>query len=187
MPIGTYKIEMSWPKGDDLDMVAFLLNQDGVISDEADFVFYNSNNRSDHFDKAKYSSRRQWKDNTRPISLDGSTMGESTDWIYDNSITKAMMSLDLNKIREEITEIVFGISAYLDNTISSNTITLHIHDGNTFDIETTITGMEGKSSLTICSFLRGEDNMWSFLPSIVCFEGGLQALLDKYNPLVESI
>lgn len=180
MPIGKYKIEVTWPEDDDLDMVAFLLNQDGVISDESDFVFYNSDNRTDHFDKVKYSNRRQWKDSTSPMSLDGSIIGEPIDWICIDSTIKTMMTLDLHKIRKEITEIIFGLSAYLDNSISSNAITLHIHDTNTFDIETTLTGMEGKTSLTICKLIRSEDNRWTFFPSLVCFEGGLQMLLDKY-------
>ena len=38
-------VSLGWKGGADLDACAFLLGEDGTILDDADFVFYNSNNR----------------------------------------------------------------------------------------------------------------------------------------------
>ena len=36
------QIDLNWKSGADLDASAFLIGEDGLIGDDADFVFYNS-------------------------------------------------------------------------------------------------------------------------------------------------
>lgn len=40
------RVDLNWKSGADLDASAFLIGEDGLISDDADFVFYNSKNRA---------------------------------------------------------------------------------------------------------------------------------------------
>ena len=40
------QIDLNWKSGADLDASAFLVGADGMIMDDADFVFYNSNRRA---------------------------------------------------------------------------------------------------------------------------------------------
>ena len=41
------QVDLNWKSGADLDATAFLLGEDGVILEDADFVYYKSNFRSE--------------------------------------------------------------------------------------------------------------------------------------------
>lgn len=66
---------LGWETGADLDASTFLVGEQGVIDDDANFVFYNSENRSETFDIAKFGSKNAWKAQTRPMSADGAVLG----------------------------------------------------------------------------------------------------------------
>ena len=51
--LSAIQVDLNWKSGADLDATAFLLNDDGVITEDADFVYYKSNNRSEAYDRAK--------------------------------------------------------------------------------------------------------------------------------------
>lgn len=44
------RVNLSWEGEGDLDAEAFMLTEDGIIDDNADFVFYNSERRTLLFD-----------------------------------------------------------------------------------------------------------------------------------------
>ena len=53
-------VELTWMSGFgfDLDATAFLLGENGVILEDSDFVYYNSNCREEAFDIAKFGSKK---------------------------------------------------------------------------------------------------------------------------------
>ena len=77
--LSTIQVDLNWKSGADLDASAFLLNDDGVITEDADFVYYKSNFRSEPYDRTKFGSKKNWRDNTVPISSDGSVVGSADD------------------------------------------------------------------------------------------------------------
>ena len=62
------QIDLNWKSGADLDASAFLVGEDGIIMDDADFVFYNSKNRAnpetgeiEPFNKAVHGNKKNWQ------------------------------------------------------------------------------------------------------------------------------
>ena len=43
--LSALQVDLTWMSGSDLDATAFLLGEDGVILEDSDFVYYNSNCR----------------------------------------------------------------------------------------------------------------------------------------------
>ena len=59
------RVDLNWKSGADLDASAFLIGDDGLIGDDADFVFYNSAKRAnpetgefEPFDKGVHGTKR---------------------------------------------------------------------------------------------------------------------------------
>ena len=119
-------VEMGWkvnPNADppyDLDASTFLLGNSGQIDNEADFVFYGSQNRTPALDK---NGTQIYDDEgrpvTRPISLDKSTLG-SIDDLGDDDDDKGEgneeIGVDLTKTSDSVKEILFTVSIYWDPT-----------------------------------------------------------------------
>lgn len=119
-------VEMGWkvnPNADppyDLDASTFLLGNSGQIDNEADFVFYGSQNRIPALDK---NGTQIYDDEgrpvTRPISLDKSTLG-SIDDLGDDDDDKGEgneeIEVDLTKTSDSVKEILFTVSIYWDPT-----------------------------------------------------------------------
>lgn len=49
-------VTLGWEGENDLDASTFLVGEDGVIEDDANFVYYNSVKRSEDFDRADRKS-----------------------------------------------------------------------------------------------------------------------------------
>ena len=104
----------------DLDASTFLLGNSGQIDNEADFVFYGSQNRTPALDK---NGTQIYDDEgrpvTRPISLDKSTLG-SIDDLGDDDDDKGEgneeIEVDLTKTSDSVKEILFTVSIYWDPT-----------------------------------------------------------------------
>ena len=45
------QVDLGWMSGADVDATAFVLGDDGVITEDADFVYYKSNFRSEPYDR----------------------------------------------------------------------------------------------------------------------------------------
>ena len=54
------KVVLDWNSDADLDASTFLCGDEGVILDDAGFVFYNSENREQPFDRAVFGNKRKW-------------------------------------------------------------------------------------------------------------------------------
>lgn len=119
-------VEMGWkvnPNADppyDLDASTFLLGNSGQIDNEADFVFYGSQNRTPALDKnGKQIYDEEGRPVTRPISLDKSTLG-SIDDLGDDDDDKGEgneeIEVDLTKTSDSVKEILFTVSIYWDPT-----------------------------------------------------------------------
>ena len=119
-------VEMGWkvnPNADppyDLDASTFLLGNSGQIENEADFVFYGSQNRIPALDKnGKQIFDDEGRQVTRPISLDKSVIG-SIDDLGDDDDDKGEgneeIEVDLTKTSDSVKEILFTVSIYWDPT-----------------------------------------------------------------------
>ena len=102
-------VTLCWDGDADLDISAFLVGEDGLIEDDADFVYYNSAKRSEPFDPAKFGSKNAWKDQTIPVSADGSVMGAHDERKGGNA---EKMHVDLGKVGSAIKEIIFCSTIY---------------------------------------------------------------------------
>ena len=104
-------VTLSWDGDADLDISAFLVGEDGLILDDADFVFYGSAKRSEPFDPAKFGNKNAWKNQTVPVSADGSVMGSHDERTGGNA---EKMEVDLSKVGGAIKEIIFCSTIFTD-------------------------------------------------------------------------
>ena len=76
-------VTLGWEGENDLDASTFLVGEDGVIEDEANFVYYNSAKRSEEFDRAKrrmYNRYSRALDKKTPSEKD-LTLSEYYEWL----------------------------------------------------------------------------------------------------------
>ena len=94
------RVELTWQKGD-LDVQAWLLSLDGIIVNDEGFVFYNSVNRTEEFDKSKFGNKKNYLKSTRPMSADGAVLGAKDE--VDGGIET--INICLSKIAPEVQEL----------------------------------------------------------------------------------
>ncbi len=104
------RVELTWQKGD-LDAQAWLLNQDGVIVNDEGFVFYNSVNRTEKWDKSKFGNKKNYLEQTRPMSADGAVLGPK-DELRGGIET---INICLSKIASEVQEVAISATVYIPN------------------------------------------------------------------------
>lgn len=185
------KVELGWKAGADLDACAFLLGANGTIEDDANFVFYNSNNREYPFDRQTYINKKNWRAQTRPMSADGSVLGsidDLGDGDDEGEDSSEEMHVDLDKVSPNVTEIVFCVTIYNGDT-----------DGTTFGSvrEPYIAILDEESGNELCrynlkeqfsnetavvagSLLCDDEGEWSFQATGQGYTGGMQGLIDIY-------
>jgi tellurium resistance protein TerD len=184
------KVELGWKSGADLDASAFVLNKDGVIGDDADFVFYNSEHRSEPFERDKYGNKRVWKSKTHPMSADGSVMGSIDDLGDDDEGEDANeeMHVDLDKVDGKVTEIVFCVTIYHgDNQgitfgkVRDPYISIIDEDNDKelcrYELKE---NFSNETAVVAGSLICDEDGNWSFEAQGKGFDGGMQTLIDIY-------
>ena len=103
------KVVLDWKSDADLDASTFLCGDEGVILDDAGFVYYNSENREKPFDRAVYGNKRKWMSETRPMSGDGAVLGSFDD---RDGGSGEQIDVDLDKVDSNICEIVFVVSIH---------------------------------------------------------------------------
>lgn len=193
------QIDLKWKSGADLDASAFLVGEDGLIGDDADFVFYNSKNRAnpetgefEPFDKAVHGNKKNWKNNTVPVSADGSVLGSADD-LGDGDEEEGeeageTMHVDLSKVGPKIQEIIFCVTIYHGDK-----------DGVTFGVvrEPSITISNEETGEELCTYnlkekfssetaveaaklVCNEDGEWEFEAVGEGHDGGMQTLIDMY-------
>lgn len=186
--LNNLKVHLTWDgefqgKELDLDESTFLLNDEGIIGNEADFVFYNSDKREEPYDKTKFGAKRNWLEQVRPLSEDGSVLGSIDKREGDEE--GELIDVCLDKVSPQVQEIVFV--ATIDNL-----------DATFGDVEhATITLINADSGEELCSYQLNEafasedavefaklflndEGEWEFEAIGVGHEGGLQTLIDLF-------
>lgn len=186
------QVDLNWKSGADLDASAFLLNDDGVITEDADFVYYKSNNRSEPYDRAKFGSKKNWRDATVPVSFDGSVVGSADDLgdesDDDGDEAGETMHVYLGKVRPDITEIVFCVTIYDEE---DKTTFKDVRDPQIV-ISNEETGEElcsynlkehfsSETAVVAGALVLNEDGDWEFEAIGKGYDGGLQTLVDMYQ------
>lgn len=184
------QVDLNWKTGADLDAVAFLLSEDGVITDDADFVYYNSKNRSEPFDIKKYGSKRNWKNETVPMSADGSVLGSLDDLGEedgDNEESGETMHVDLGKVRPAIREIVFCVSIYDEsgyqtfNDVRDPTIVITNEEtGEELCSYNLKEHFSTETAVVAGALVLNDEGEWEFEAIGKGYDGGLETLIDMY-------
>lgn len=183
------KAVIGWGKGSDLDVSAFLVNEDGVITNDADFVFYNSENREKPFDKETYGNKKIWRRETRPVSADGSVLGSIDDrggrsGEEDKEPTEEMHVI-LDKVGGKIAEIVFCVTindpGKTFKDVQDPYISIVDEDKDEelcrYDLNEKFSN---ETAVVAASLICDEEGEWTFEAQGKGYEGGLETLIDIY-------
>lgn len=179
------RIELTWQKGD-LDTQAWLLNFDGIIVNDEGFVFYNSVNRTEEFDRMKFGNKKNYLDNTRPMSADGAVLGAKDE--QEGGIET--LNICLSKIAPEVQEVAISATVYVPNNDNVETfgqvenakITIINDDSDEalcfFELSK---DYQSEDALVAGLFLINDDGEWEFEAVGNGYNGGLQTLVDMYT------
>lgn len=184
---GLSKIQvcLNWNSDADLDASTFMCGDEGVILDDAGFVFYNSENRERPFDRSIFGNKRRWMAEVRPMSADGAVLGS----IDDRDGGKGeLIDVDLDKVDPQITEIVFvatihegdkeGVTfgdvkeAYISVINAENDEELCRYELNE--------AFTSETAVSVAKLVINEDGDWNFEPIGIGHAGGLETLIDIY-------
>lgn len=179
------RVELTWQKGD-LDTQAWLLNSDGIIVNDEGFVFYNSENRTEKFDRLKFGNKKNYLDQTRPMSADGAVLG-AKDELKGGIET---INICLSKIAPDVQEIVISATVYGPNDDNEETF------GQVENAKITIIDEESEEPLCFFElskdyqsedaliagrFVISDSGEWEFEAVGNGYNGGLQTLVDMYT------
>lgn len=179
------RVELTWQHGD-LDAQAWLLNADGIIVNEEGFVFYNSVNRTEKFDRAKFGNKKKYLESTRPLSADGAVLGPKDE--LEGGIET--INICLSKIAPEVQEVVISASVYVPNDDKVETfgevhnakITIIDEDADEelcyFELSQ---DYKSEDALVAGRFEINDDGEWEFEAAGNGYNGGLQTLVDMYT------
>jgi stress response protein SCP2 len=184
------RVELGWKSGADLDACAFLLGSDGTIQNNADFVFYNSENREQPFDRQKFLNKKNWRAKTRPMSADGSVLGSLDDLGDEDEGEDASeeMSVDLNKVDPSVTEIVVCVTIYNGDTqgitfgsVRNPYISIINEENNEELCRYNLNeNFSQETAVVAGSLLCDENGDWNFQATGQGYMGGMQGLIDIY-------
>ena len=176
------KAQLIWNAGFDLDAEAFLCGNEGVILDDAGFVFYNSENREHPFDRAVYGSKHNWQVQTRPMSADGAVLGSIDDRDGGDG---EVITVDLDKVDPQVSEIVFTTSIHDEGktfgSVSNATIVI-INDETgdelcSYELDEAFTE---ETAVSVAKLILNDDGEWEFEAVGMGHVGGLETLIDIY-------
>lgn len=187
----------------EFDACAFCLRGDGLIGDDADFLFYNSNKRwkaenykkilegnVEPFDKNKYSNESQWHQSTIPVSKDCAIIGpiaEYIEYVDDCDEIPHTFIVSLDKIDKSVKKILFCLFYYSQDDYkkdcSVEEICVRIHDYNNNTELASVYGFKdfsGTPAVEVCKLERSGDNSWLIEPINKPVMGGIEELIDQY-------
>lgn len=185
------QVDLNWKSGADLDATAFLLGEDGVILEDADFVYYKSNFRSEGYDRHKFGSKNNWRCETVPMSFDGSVLGSSDD-LGDGDDDGGedageTMHVDLNKVRPAVSEIVFCVTIYDEDGKQSfkdvrdpQIVITNEENGEEICRYNLKERFSTETAVVAGALVLNEDGEWEFEAIGKGYDGGLQTLVDMY-------
>jgi tellurium resistance protein TerD len=183
------KVHLGWKKGADLDACAFLLGEDGIILDDADFIYYKSENREKPFSKDEFGNKGNWRAKTRPMSADGSVLGSIDDRGDGNGDEDdEEMYVNLEKVGPKISEITFCVTVFNENgenksfkDVRDPYITL-INESNgeelcRYDLKE---NFSNETAVVIASLICNDEGEWTFEAQGKGYDGGMETLIDIY-------
>lgn len=175
-------VTLGWNSGADLDASTFLVGEDGVIEDDANFVYFNSVKRSEEFDRTKFGNKNAWKAQTRPMSADGSVLGAIDD--RDGGSTENI-SVDLSKVDAKVTEIVFCATVYDEGKSFGDVDGAYVsivNDDNGEELVryTLNEQFSAETALVAGSLVVNNNGDWEFKAEGRGLLGGLEALVELY-------
>lgn len=176
------KVVLDWDSDADLDASTFLCGDEGVILDDAGFVFYNSENREKPFDRAVYGNKRKWMAETRPMSSDGAVLGSIDD---RDGGQGEQIDVDLDKVDPKVCEIVFVVSIHdegktFGDVEGASISVVNAENGEElcrYELAETFTE---ETALSVAKLVVNEDGDWEFEAVGVGHVGGLETLIDIY-------
>lgn len=176
------KVVLDWNSDADLDASTFLCGDEGVILDDAGFVFYNSENREQSFDRAVFGNKRKWMAETRPMSSDGAVLGSLDD---RNGGSGEQIDVDLDKVDPNVCEIVFVVSIHDEGMTFGDVKDAFISVVNAVNDEELCRyelneAFTEETALSVAKFVVNEDGDWEFEAVGVGHVGGLETLIDIY-------
>lgn len=176
------KVVLDWNSDADLDASTFLCGDEGVILDDAGFVFYNSENREKPFDRAVFSNKRKWMAETRPMSSDGAVLGSLDD---RNGGSGEQIDVDLDKVDPNVCEIVFVVSIHDEGMTFGDVKDAFISVVNAVNDEELCRyelneAFTEETALSVAKLVVNEDGDWEFEAVGVGHVGGLETLIDIY-------
>lgn len=176
------KVVLDWNSDADLDASTFLCGDEGVILDDAGFVFYNSENREKPFDRAVFGNKRKWMAETRPMSSDGAVLGSLDD---RNGGSGEQIDVDLDKVDPNVCEIVFVVSIHDEGMTFGDVKDAFISVVNAENDEELCRyelneAFTEETALSVAKLVVNEDGDWEFEAVGVGHVGGLETLIDIY-------
>ena len=176
------KVVLDWNSDADLDASTFLCGDEGVILDDAGFVFYNSENREQPFDRAVFGNKRKWMAETRPMSSDGAVLGTLDD---RNGGSGEQIDVDLDKVDPNVCEIVFVVSIHDEGMTFGDVKDAFISVVNAVNDEELCRyelneAFTEETALSVAKLVVNEDGDWEFEAVGVGHVGGLETLIDIY-------
>ena len=179
------RVELTWQKGD-LDTQAWLLSLDGIIVNDEGFVFYNSENRTEKFDRSKFGNKKNYLDSTRPMSADGAVLGAK------DELTGGIETLNicLSKIAPEVQEVVISATDYVPNDDNVETFggvenaRITVIDEDTDEplcFYELSKDYKSEDALVAARFVINAEGEWEFEAVGNGYNGGLQTLVDMYT------
>ena len=176
------KVVLDWDSDADLDASTFLCGDEGVILDDAGFVFYNSENREKPFDRTVYGNKRRWMAETRPMSSDGAVLGSLDDRDGDSG---EQIDVDLDKVDPNVCEIVFVVSIHDEGKTFGDVKGAFISVINAENDEELCRyelaeAFTKETALSVAKLVVNEDGDWEFEAVGVGHVGGLETLIDIY-------
>lgn len=174
---------LKWDGDTDLDLSAFLVGEDGLIMDDADFVYYGSLNRSEPFSKEKFGNKNAWKERTLPMSADGSVRGAHDE--RKGGGNAEQLNVTLNKINNKITEIVFCATIFTEGKafgdIQNPILTITNDDNGEELCDFTLNeDFHLETAVTAGSLVVNDDGDWEYKAECKGYEGGLETLTEIY-------
>ncbi|MDE7414301.1 MAG: TerD family protein [Muribaculaceae bacterium] len=175
------RVELTF-NGEDLDVQAWLLNEDGMIVNDEGFVFYNSVNRSEPFDKAKFGNKRNYLQQTRPMSADGAVLGSKD--MVEGGIE--VINIDLSKVAPEVQEIAISATVYEDGKTFGDVANakLTVIDEETGDPLCFYELSADYNNENVCiagRFILNDEGEWEFEAEGKAYDGGLGTLVEMFT------
>lgn len=181
------KVQLQWTSDADADLDAstFLCGDEGVILDDAGFVFYNSENREKAFDRSVYGNKKRWMAETRPMSADGAVLGSIDDRDGGDG---EVIDVNLDIVDPNVSEIIFVATIHEGD---KNGVTF----GDVKDAYIAVINAENdeelcryelnevftsETAVSVAKLVVNEDGDWEFEAIGMGHTGGLETLIDIY-------